>query len=109
MSVECGRERTAEEKFSVFSSMTSLAHLVGMIYDLKSEVERQKMNQSSCDCEASVEKLVNSATLSDGEYKISLDVSAFQPEEVAVKLRARRARGRVWLCLASIHPEIAPT
>lgn len=65
--------------------MTSLAHLVGMIYDLKSEVERQKANQSLCD--ESAEKLINSITLSDGEYKISLDVSAFQPEEIVVKVK----------------------
>lgn len=67
--------------------MTSLAHLVGMIYDLKSEVEKQKMNQSLCDGDESAEKLLNSITLSDSEYKISLDVSVFSPEEITVKVK----------------------
>lgn len=67
--------------------MTSLAHLVGMIYDLKTEVERQKMNQSLCDADESTGKLLNSITLSDSDYKISLDVSAFQQEEITVKVK----------------------
>lgn len=67
--------------------MTSLAHLVGMIYDLRSELEKQKVNQSLCDCDESVEKLFSSITLTDTEYKISLDVSAFQKDEVLVKVK----------------------
>lgn len=64
--------------------MTSLAHLVGMVHDLKSEVERHTKNQSLCD--ESVEKLI-SITLSDTDYNISLDVSAFKEKEIFVKVK----------------------
>lgn len=64
--------------------MTSLAHLVGMIYDLKSELEKQKANQSLCD--ENTEKLIT-LTLSDTDYKISLDVSGFRTDEILVKVK----------------------
>lgn len=68
--------------------MTSLAHLVGMIYDLRSELEKQKMDQSLCANHESVEKVFSSSiTLSDNEYEISLDVSAFQKDEILVKVK----------------------
>lgn len=77
--------------------MTSLAHLVGMIYDLKSEVEQHKLNQSLCYCCCSndgVEKnnLINSPTLIDadgGFYQITLDVSSFEWEDISVKVKDR--------------------
>lgn len=67
------------------TTMTSLAHLVGMIYDLKSEVEQRRVNQSLC---SSDEKSpINCVTLSGADFQITLDVSAFHPREITVKVK----------------------
>lgn len=67
--------------------MTSLAHLVGMIYDLKSEVEQRRVNQSLCSSDEAEKSPINCVTLSGADYQISLDVSAFHPREITVKVK----------------------
>lgn len=67
--------------------MTSLAHLVGMIYDLKSEVEQRRVNQSLCSSDEAKKSPINCVTLSGADYQISLDVSAFQPREITLKVK----------------------
>jgi HSP20 family molecular chaperone IbpA len=66
--------------------MTSLAHLVGMIYDLKSKVDQHIVNQS-LECETSNNSIVNSVTLAGNNYQISLDVSEFKASEISVKVK----------------------
>ena len=71
------------------TTMTSLAHLVGMIYDLKTEVEQRRVNQSLCSSDEDEAKKspINCVTLSGADYQITLDVSAFKPREITVKVK----------------------
>lgn len=87
--------------------MTSLAHLLGMIYDLKTEVEKSQVLQQYVPLRITkkswhlsehdvvdevIEKSfklieVPSSSSSDGFYKVSLDVSTFNFDDVTVKVR----------------------
>jgi HSP20 family molecular chaperone IbpA len=86
--------------------MTSLAHLLGMIYDLRDEVERHQMaqqhfqhgessNLSVHDDEYEIIKKSNvpvplsAATIkkNDEKFIVSLDLSPFSHNEITVKVR----------------------
>lgn len=71
--------------------MTSLAHLMGMIYDLRDEVERHKMFRypEALTKHGKSSDLSEHDGASDGNenFEVSLDISPFKFEEVAVKVR----------------------
>lgn len=67
--------------------MTSLAHLVGHIFDLKSEVEKRRRVNQSLPFETLKNSTVNSVTLAGNNYQITLDISDFQASEISVKVK----------------------
>lgn len=85
--------------------MTSLTHLLGMIYDLQEEVERHQMAQQHLIHEKSSNLIVHddeyenikksqmpvplSSTTkkNDENFKLSLDLSPFSHNEITVKVR----------------------
>jgi HSP20 family molecular chaperone IbpA len=86
--------------------MTSLAHLLGMIYDLQEEVERHQMAQKHFvhgessnlsvhdDEHENIKKsklpvLLSSSTTkkNDENFKVSLDLSPFSHNEITVKVK----------------------
>jgi len=89
--------------------MTSLAHLLGMIYDLREKVERQQMaqqhfvpltihkessNLSVHDDEDEIIKKSNvpvslswTTMTNDEKFKVSLDLSPFSHNEITVKVQ----------------------
>jgi HSP20 family molecular chaperone IbpA len=81
--------------------MTSVAHLLGMIHDLETEVEKRQMlqqyiplciDQSSYLSENALkryckelETVITRNASTDDKFKISLDVSSFRENEITVK------------------------